>query len=57
MEDLDESAARMHPGTVKAALFEALRDAGSDGLDVGQMVEAVQVQSGTWACHKGLLCL
>ena len=42
-EELDETAARMQAGSIKAALFDALRAAGPDGLDIGQLVDAVQV--------------
>ena len=33
----------MPPSSIKGALFEALREAGPDGLDMAEMVTAVQV--------------
>lgn len=42
-EDLDAAAARMPANSVKGAVFEALRAAGPDGLEIGQLVDAVQV--------------
>ena len=43
-ETLAETANRIGAGSIKGALFGALRDAGADGLDVLALVHAVQVR-------------
>ena len=42
-ETVDQSAARIGQGTIKAVCFGALRGAGADGLDILALVQAVQV--------------
>ena len=43
-ESLEETAARVGTGSIKSAAFQALREAGADGLDVLALVQAVQVK-------------
>ena len=43
-ESVDQSAARIGQGTIKAVCFGSLRSAGADGLDILALVQAVQVR-------------
>ena len=43
MESLDETRDRLGEKTVKRALFDALEEAGSEGLNIAALVDAVQV--------------
>ena len=51
-ESLDQSAARIGTGTIKAVCFGALREAGADGLDILALVQAVQVSSSFTLCQE-----
>ena len=44
-ETVDQSAARIGQGTIKAVCFGSLRSAGADGLDILALVQAVQVRN------------
>ena len=43
MESLSEVKSRLPEGSVKRVLFDALEEAGSAGLNVASLVDAVQV--------------
>ena len=45
VETLEEVRARLEVGSVKRAIFDALEDAGDEGLPIASLVQAVQVRS------------
>lgn len=45
VETIDEVRARLQPGSVKRVLLDALEEAGPSGLNIGSLVDAVQVRS------------